>query len=124
MRSGTFAEWRAAYMETRKKADVMLSKRLPDDLGELQLEAQELEPLLWEAETHRAEAIRFYYQTKAHRRLALISANRPHSVIDSEVKAQCFAELWAREDAIGLCRVIDKRAMRVDHQIDRLSPRR
>lgn len=123
MKPGTFLEWRVEYMATRTKADAMLSKQLPDDLGHLMLESQQIEPLLWEAESHRAEAIRFYYQAKAHRRLGLIASNRPHSVIDSEVKAQCYAELWAREDAVGLCRVLDKRAMRVDHHIQRLSPR-
>ena len=113
MSGQTFAQWLVDYMAFRKKAAKLLSKSLPSEQAELLYEAQELEPLRWEAENYRAASHAFYYRSKAFKSMELTAKGRAASTIDSQAKASSHMELWAREDSEGLCRVISSRAFAV-----------
>lgn len=113
MSGQTFAQWMQEYLAFKKKAGKILAQPLPGEQGQLMFESQELEPLRWEAETHRATAIAFYYRAKAFKSMELTAKNRAASAIAPEAKAAAHMELWAREDSEGLCRVISSRAFAV-----------
>jgi hypothetical protein len=113
MSGQTFAQWMDDYVAFRKKAAIILSRSLPSEQAQLLYEAQELEPLRWEAESFRAASHAYYYRSKAFKRMDAIAKSRPPSTIETEIKAASHQELWAREDSEGTCRVISSRAFAV-----------
>ena len=109
----TFEEWMGDYLKFRERAGKMLSQNIPSEPGQLQQQSQELEPLRWEAEEHRAFAESYYYRAKAETADKLVQGGYPRSSAYEAAKAKSHRQLWARENTKGLCKVIDSRGMKI-----------
>lgn len=108
-------------MAARIKAATILQRPLPSEAGALQVESQELEPIRWQAEQDRASAVAFYYRAKAANIEAL--KDWPRSAVAEVAKARAYRQLWAMEDAEGLARAVDSRAMKVAQHLKLLDGR-
>lgn len=118
----TFHDWLPGYLDFRGRAARVLSQNLPADLGALQKESQELEPLRWEAEEARAMAESYYYAAKVREAERLMGLGFSKSVAWEAAKANCHKELWARVSTQGLCKTIDSRSMKVAQHLKLLAP--
>ncbi len=116
-----FPEWVIKYYDFRQRAMHALSKPVPSEMSQMQNESQHLEPLYAEAQGHRALAFGFYYLAKAVKCEALRQQGRPASSVESEGKALCHKEIWAQEDAIGICKVIESRSMKIAQHLKLLT---
>lgn len=117
-----FKDWLPGYLDFRSRAARVLSQRLPSDIGALQAESQDLEPLKWEAEEARAMAETYYYAAKAKEAERLAGMGFSKSVAWEAAKANCHRELWARVNTQGLCKTIDSRSMKVAQHLKLLAP--
>lgn len=115
-----FEEWLPKYMAFRNEAASTLARPLPSETAQLQHESQILEPMKFEAERHRAKAISFYYQAKVRWMEHYQAQEWPRSALQDVIKASSHKELWAREDAEGLCRVVDSRGFKVSQHLKML----
>ena len=122
-KSKKFDEWMADYLKFRSKAAVLLSKPISSEVGQLQKESQDLEPLAWEAEEHRAFAESHYYQAKSEGAEQLAKEGWPKSSVYEAAKAKSFRQIWARENTAGLCKVITSRSMKVAQHLKLLDGR-
>ncbi len=112
-----FDKWLLEYMEFRAKCALKLGLNVPSDAAGLQKESQELEPMLWDAERHRAWGVGHYYKAKLTHTDALVHAKWPKSALDGTAKAKAYKELWAREDSEGLCKAISSRGFKISQHL-------
>lgn len=101
-----FESWLGEYLEFRSRATKNLRGSVATDMAPLQQEQAQLEPLLWEAEEHRALA-EFYMR----------------EAVDDKL-ARRARRVWALEHSKGLCHVIGSRAMKVAQRIKEQSNKR
>ena len=96
MIENSFDDWLEKYLKTRAKAAKILSKTLSDEVSELVLESQQLEPLRFEAEEARSFAELYAHGVKDKRRV------------------------WALANTKGLCASTESRAFKVSQHLRRL----
>lgn len=120
----TFNAWLEGYLAFRKKAGVTLGQRLSSEQGELMRDSQDLEPLRWEAEEHRAMAEGYYYEAKERNMTELLRAGWSKSPALEAAKAKSHRELWARENTAGICKAIESRAMKVAQHLKLIASNR
>lgn len=109
----TFTEWLSGYRELWSRAAAICRKDIPAELGPLQLESQQLEPIIFESEGARSDAEAYYYEAKRREFDRLLKAGFSKGIALEAAKTYCAQELKLRENTRGLCKALYSRSMKV-----------
>lgn len=109
----SFEVWLSGYRTLWSRAAAICQKNIPSELGALQLESQQLEPILFDAEEARSQAEAFYYEAKAREFDRLLKAGFAKGVALEAAKTYCAQQLKLRENSKGLCKALYSRSMKV-----------
>jgi hypothetical protein len=89
-----YQDWLSKYQAFRKRAAAICGRLLPTEPSEVEREAQELEPLGWEAMEMHADAEFWYRQA-----------------MESKIKRA--SQIWALTHAKGTVECINSRALKI-----------
>jgi hypothetical protein len=109
----TFEQWLSGYRELWSRAAAICQKDLGSEIGPLQLDAQQIEPILFDAEVARADAEAYYYDAKRREFDRLLNLGFSKGVALEAAKTYCATELKLRENTRGLCKALYSRSMKV-----------
>ena len=108
-----FDVWLSGYRILWGRAAAICQKNVPAEIGPLQMESQQLEPILFDAEEARSQAEAYYYEAKLKAFEELLSKGFSKGVALEAAKTYCATELKLRENSRGLCKAIFSRSMKV-----------
>jgi hypothetical protein len=113
-----FEVWLTKFMAFQKRCREFCSRPVPDEVTELKFESQLLEPLQLDAEQFAADAISYYYEAKNLTMKKLDFKEFAKSALDSMGKAGSYRQLWAKESAERLAKVVVSRGFRVAQHLE------
>lgn len=119
MNETPFEVWRDRYVRWRADCAALLGIRLPGEVQALLDEQQRLEPLRWEAQGYRADAVAYYYRAKLRHIEDLQSKGMANTALHDVAKAKCYKELWTREDSLGVYESVISRSFKVSQELKR-----
>lgn len=117
MSAENFEQWLERFVAFQKECGKTLGKPVPDDVAVLKFESQQLEPMLYHAEEHAAQGIRHYYERKSVEMKKMELRDWPLSGLDGPAKAASHRQLWGRESAERLVKVIVSRGFKVSQAL-------
>lgn len=118
--SETFEDWLARFVAFKIEVAATLGQPVPDESQLLKFEGQQLEPMLFKAEEFAADAAHYYYERKSVEMKKLNLGEWPRSGLEAPAKAASHRQLWARESARGIVRVIVSRGFRISAALKQL----
>lgn len=113
-----FEGWLVKFMAFQQKAAKTISQPVPAEVPQLKMAAQDLEPLRAEAEQFAADAIAHYYEAKNLAILKLNFKEWAKSSLAELAKPSCYRQLWGKESAERLAKVISSRAFRISKDLE------
>ena len=113
-----FDSWLTGYIRWRGEAAKILGQPLPAEVTELINEQSALEALRFEAEGWRSDAVGYYYRAKLVK-IEKFWSEVAKTALNDICKAQCYKELWAKENAHGVAETVISRSFKVAAELKR-----